>query len=109
MTKNVITLFLFSYIILLSSCNEKGSKNTETTMTPPKGMVWVEGKTFLQGAKTSDKFAMEREKPAHKVTVDGFFIDITEVTNGQFKSFVEATKYTTIAERKIDWEEMKKQ
>jgi len=109
MTKNIITLFLFSYIILVSSCDEKGSKNTETTMTPPKGMVWVEGKTFLQGAKSSDRFAMEREKPAHKVTVDGFFIDITEVTNRQFKNFVEATKYTTIAERKIDWEEMKKQ
>ena len=109
MTKNVITLFLFFYFILLSSCDEKRSKNTENTMTAPKGMVWVEGKTFLQGAKPSDKFAMEREKPAHKVTVDGFFIDITEVTNGQFKNFVKATQYTTIAERKIDWEEMKKQ
>ena len=68
MTKNVITLFLFFYFILLSSCDEKRSKNTENTMTPPKGMVWVEGKTFLQGAKPLDKFAMEREKPAHKVT-----------------------------------------
>ena len=84
MIKNVTTLFLSFYFILLSSCNEKKTKNTETTMTAPKGMVWVEGKTFLQGAKSSDKFAMEREKPAHKVTVDGFFIDITEVTKAIF-------------------------
>lgn len=53
-------------------------------------------------------YAMPREKPAHMVTLDGFYIDITEVTNKQFKKFVNATKYITIAERKIDWEEMKK-
>lgn len=75
----------------------------------PDGMVWVEGKTFLQGAKADDKFAMMREKPAHQVTVDGFFIDFTEVTNKQFKAFVEATNYITIAERPIDWELMKKE
>jgi len=75
----------------------------------PKGMVWVEKKTFLQGAKDSDTHAMPREKPAHLVTVDGFFIDITEVTNKQFKAFVDATGYVTIAERKIDWEDMKKE
>jgi formylglycine-generating enzyme required for sulfatase activity len=33
----------------------------------------------------SDNFAMPREKPAHEVNVDGFFIDATEVTNKQFK------------------------
>jgi formylglycine-generating enzyme required for sulfatase activity len=43
-------------------------------------MVWVESKTFLQGAKEEDKYAMRREMPAHEVTVDGFFMDITEVT-----------------------------
>ena len=38
-------------------------------------MVWVESKTFLQGAKDTDQYAMPREKPSHKVKVDGFFID----------------------------------
>ena len=36
-------------------------------------------------------------------------MDITEVTNKQFKEFVEATGYVTIAEQDIDWEEIKKQ
>jgi formylglycine-generating enzyme required for sulfatase activity len=72
-------------------------------------MVWVETKTFLKGAKSSDQFAMPREKPAHLVTVDGFFIDATEVTNKQFDKFVKATNYITVAERSIDWEEMKKE
>ncbi|APY08243.1 sulfatase [Winogradskyella sp. J14-2] len=75
----------------------------------PEGMVWVKGKTFLQGAKANDPFAMMREKPAHKVTVDGFFIDATEVTNKAFKAFVDATDYITVAERPIDWEVMKKE
>ena len=72
-------------------------------------MVWVASKTFLKGAKASDKFAMAREKPAHIVRVDGFYIDETEVTNKQFKKFIEGTNYKTIAERPIDWTEMQKQ
>lgn len=79
------------------------------TIATPEGMIWVEGKTFVQGAKANDQFAMMREKPAHKVAVDGFFIDATEVTNKQFKAFVDATGYITVAERSINWEEMKKE
>lgn len=76
---------------------------------PPKGMVWISGGTFLQGAVLQDAMAMKHEKPQHLVTVDGFFMDITEVTNAEFSKFVEETGYVTIAEREIDWEEMKKQ
>ena len=72
-------------------------------------MIWIPGGTFLQGAVPQDKLAMGHEKPQHKVTVDGFFMDITEVTNAQFKKFVNATNYITVAERKVDWNELKKQ
>jgi formylglycine-generating enzyme len=58
-------------------------------------------KTFIQGAKKHDKFAIHRENPSHEVTVEGFFIDVTEVTNKQFKAFVDATSYITVAERPI--------
>lgn len=83
-------------------------KEQPNDISAPEGMVWVEGKTFLQGAKQGDQFAMPREQPSHEVTVDGFFIDVTEVTNKQFKAFVDATNYITVAERPIDWEVMKK-
>lgn len=79
-------------------------KNT----TIPKGMVWVPGNSFTMGASENDSYALPHEKPAHPVEVDGFFIDETEVTNAQFKKFVEATGYKTTAERAINWEEMKK-
>ena len=104
-----ITQFILAMLFLLFiGCKKEGKPNTNQHKVP-NGMIWVSGKTFLQGAKDTDKYAMPREKPAHTVTVDGFYIDITEVTNKQYKKFVAATKYSTVAERDIDWEEMKKQ
>ncbi|MEZ4970666.1 MAG: formylglycine-generating enzyme family protein [Flavobacteriaceae bacterium] len=75
----------------------------------PDGMVWIPGGEFIQGAVPQDKMAMPHEKPAHKVKIDGFFMDATEVTNAQFAKFVKETGYVTVAERAIDWEEMKTQ
>ncbi len=76
---------------------------------PPLGMVWIPAGTFMQGAVPQDKAAMAHEKPQHPVHVDGFFMDVTEVTNAQFKAFVDATAYITVAEREIDWEVFKSQ
>ncbi|MDT0643550.1 formylglycine-generating enzyme family protein [Zunongwangia sp. F363] len=75
----------------------------------PEGMKWVSGVKFTMGATEDDPYALPREKPAHPVAVDGFFMDVTEVTNAEFARFVEETGYVTVAERPIDWEEMKKQ
>ena len=83
--------------------------NMPKNLKNPEGMVWVAGATFLQGAVSQDKMAMAHEKPAIEVTVDGFFMDVTEVTNAQFSKFVKETGYITTSERAIDWEEMKKQ
>ena len=57
-------------------------------------MIFVNGGTFRMG---SDKHYPE-EAPAHNVTVGGFFIDPTPVTNAQFRKFVEATGHVTFAE-----------
>jgi sulfatase modifying factor 1 len=76
---------------------------------PPEGMIWIPGGSFSQGAVPQDHMAMSHEKPQHPVTVDGFFMDITEVTNAQFLNFVSKTGYITMAERQIDWKEMQKQ
>ena len=42
------------------------------------------------------------EKPAHRVRVDGFWMDIHTVTNREFDAFVRATGYVTLAERPAD-------
>ena len=57
-------------------------------------MVWIAGGTFRMG---SDMHYPE-EAPAHRVTVDGFWIDRTPVTNRQFRKFVNATGHVSFAE-----------
>ena len=87
----------------------KKAVSADIINNPPDGMVWIPAGTFMQGAVPQDEMAMKHEKPQHPVTVDGFFMDITEVTNAEFSKFVAETGYVTMAEREIDWEEMKKQ
>jgi formylglycine-generating enzyme len=56
-------------------------------------MAWIQGGTFLMG---SEDFYPE-EGPVHQVTVDGFWIDTHPVTNADFRRFVKATGYLTVA------------
>jgi len=62
---------------------------------PDKNMIWIPGGEFTMG---SDHHYPE-EAPTHRVAVDGFWIDIYQVTNAQFRRFVNATGYVTVAER----------
>jgi formylglycine-generating enzyme required for sulfatase activity len=73
----------------------------------PEGMGWIAGGEFTMG--TDDERSFPNERPAHRVKIDGFWMDATAVTNAQFRAFVDATRYVTVAERAIDWEELKKQ
>ena len=98
--------FILISAIFFSCANNQGDKSI--SLETPDGMVWVEGKSYTKGAKQNDDYAMMREKPSHEVYIDGFYIDITEVTNNQFQKFVNETGYLTIAERQIEWDEMKK-
>ena len=71
----------------------------------PPGMVWIPGGEFSMGAAElpgMNEVGMQAtvdSRPIHRVYVDGFWMDSTEVTNEQFARFVEATGYVTIAER----------
>jgi hypothetical protein len=86
-----------------TSENDQASGGTKTV----DGMVWIEGGSFWMGTDEVDAYPVER--PAVKREVKGFWMDETEVTNAQFTKFVNETGYITVAERKIDWEELKKQ
>jgi formylglycine-generating enzyme len=61
------------------------------------GMIWIPGGEFWMG---SDDGHMPDTKPWHRVYVDGYWMDRTEVTNEQFARFVKATGYVTVAERR---------
>jgi formylglycine-generating enzyme required for sulfatase activity len=74
--------------------------------TPP-GMVWVPGGEFTMGTDSEESWPDER--PAHRVRVESFWMDQYEVTNAQFRAFVEATGYVSTAERPPDVDEILKQ
>jgi formylglycine-generating enzyme required for sulfatase activity len=76
-----------------------------------EGMVWIPGGEFSMGGvnptgmQDGGHEQMHDARPVHRVYVDGFFMDQTEVTNGAFAAFVKATGYVTVAERKPTREE----
>jgi len=63
----------------------------------PSGMVLISGGEFTMGSTDAARRADQR--PAHKVKVESFYMDLTPVTNRQFQQFVEATGYVTTAEK----------
>ena len=69
----------------------------EPANTAHQGMVWVAGGSFDFGDTVYPE-----EQPVRRTTVDGFWIDRTEVTNDAFAQFVQATGYITVAERPVD-------
>src|SRR5262245_55320678 len=79
----------------------------QTESNGPPGMKWIPSGQFKMG--TDDPKSMMNERPAHLVKLDGFWMDEHDVTNDEYERFVKATGYRTIAERPIDWEELKKQ
>jgi formylglycine-generating enzyme len=74
--------------------------------TAPEGMAWIPGGEFSMGANDPpdmDDVGMKATldaRPIHRVYVDSFYIDKTDVTNAEFAKFVKATGYVTVAERK---------
>jgi sulfatase modifying factor 1 len=84
---------------------------TRSSSVTPTNMVWIPGGEFSMGAHDPpgmDKVGMqatEDSRPVHRVYVDGFWMDETDVTNAQFAGFVKATGYVTVAERKPRTEE----
>jgi sulfatase modifying factor 1 len=71
----------------------------------PPGMIWIPPGSFDMGCVDPRRLPhggpdpMNDARPIHRVHLDGFWIDATEVTNGQFAEFIDATGYVTVAER----------
>ena len=80
---------------------------SQVNRKPLPDMVWIPEGTFLMGTNAKESFLNER--PAHLVQVQGFWMDEHDVTNAEFSKFVKVTGYVTTAERKINWEDLKKE
>jgi len=98
--RSVCTVVLFCLMTVVGTAQPRAPE-------APSGMVWIPGGTFLMGS--SDPSEWPGELPQHEVAITGFFMDAHEVTNRDFRRFVEATGYVTIAERPVDWEQIRQQ
>lgn len=74
----------FLFLIELSVCYSQ----TENKL------IWVKA-----GRTTIGNLAQEDAQPLFQAKIDGFWIQQKEVSNAEFKQFVEQTGYTTLAER----------
>jgi sulfatase modifying factor 1 len=109
--KKALTLLL---CVVFLACREKagtalvcGTSAAPAAPVAHPGMTWIPGGTYRMGGDGPE--AKPDEYPAHTVTLNGFWMDTTEVTNAEFAAFVRATGYVTTAEKKPDWNEMKHQ
>ncbi len=69
----------------------------DTWTSPVDGMVmaYIPAGEFQMGSETGD----DDEKPIHTVSLDAFWMDLTEVTNAMFEQFANASGYQTTAEK----------
>ena len=88
----------------LTNTNEVKEEPTDEVAFQWKtnGMVFIPGGTFIMG----NDLGKPDERPAHEVELSGYWMDATEVTNGDFKKFVEATGYITVAEKQPNVEDI---
>ncbi|MGB3464629.1 MAG: formylglycine-generating enzyme family protein [Cyclobacteriaceae bacterium] len=95
--------YLLVPIFLFFGCNIDYAGSKKET---PRKMVLIPAGTFQMGARSGQ--AYQDEFPRHQVEVSSFYMDQHEVTNQEFEEFTDKTGYITIAERDVDWDEMKK-
>ena len=96
----ILAVCLFVIVIVMGGCGgDNGGEggDTETTnidpppTAVPEGMVLIPAGTFEMGSEDED--AKSDEQPVHTVHLDAFFMDKHEVTNAQFKAFVDANPW----------------
>ena len=102
-------IFPFYILLLIISCKNSIENKIDNTRSIElvDGMVLIPGGILNMGGDNNQ--ASQNEFPKHKVKIDSFLMDVTEVTNADFSHFVRRTSYKTVAERGISWEELKAQ
>jgi formylglycine-generating enzyme len=98
------SVWVLLFLLFVSSCGDSGKK-TDIQQYPD--MVMIPPANFIMGG--NDELTRPDELPRHRVILDAFWMDETEVTNAQLREFVKQNEYVTTAEQKPDWEELKKQ
>ena len=101
-TKICLPIAIMVLMVTFAACSN--SPPSEDEQESPdlgkilKDMVLIPAGEFMMGSPEGE--GAFDEHPQHTVYLDAYYIDKYEVTNAQFREFVEATRYVTDAERK---------
>lgn len=88
-------------VTLLFSCGKGdrgelvGAKGKRWNPEKPYGMTLISGGAFIMG-KSGDDFAAVNDAPTKTVTVRSFYMDETEITNQEYRQFVEWVRDSTV-------------
>ncbi|MBP5477135.1 MAG: formylglycine-generating enzyme family protein [Paludibacteraceae bacterium] len=80
-----------------------GQDFTETLWGINMKMIWVEGGEFLMGCTSEQSDCDDDEKNIRRVTVDGFYIGMLEVTQSQWEKVVGTSVYQQKNKANPDW------
>ncbi|MFT4673464.1 MAG: sulfatase modifying factor 1 [Patiriisocius sp.] len=92
---------LAAIVALMSSCNSGdrgelvGAKGKKWYPEKPFGMTLIPGGAFVMG-KSGDDFVSVNDAPTKTVTVRSFYMDETEITNAEYRQFVEWVRDSTV-------------
>ena len=99
MKKFFVLIAVFAFLV---SCNKssnrgelKGAKGKKWHPEKPYGMTLVEGGAFIMG-KSDDDIVAVNDAPTRTVTVRSFYMDETEITNAEYRQFVEWVRDSTL-------------
>src|SRR5688572_4134178 len=96
--KKLLVLILIFLISLITGCSTYFSTSptdlTEISKKDSMPLVYIPKGEFLMGSYENDSDAAKDEKPQHKVFLDAFWIDKTEVTNEMYNQCIDANVCT---------------
>ncbi len=100
--KKFIAFAALSSLLFSCGSSDKGElvgvKGKKWNPEKPYGMTLVPGGAFIMG-KSDDDLANIGDAPTKTVTVRSFYMDETEITNSEYRQFVEWVKDSTIRVR----------
>ena len=85
--------YLVITVLFITSCSKSdrgeltGVKGTKFFPDKPSGMVLVPSGSFLMGSADEDIVGLQNA-PTSTVSIKAFFMDETEITNGEYRQFV---------------------
>jgi len=101
-TKTCLPIAMTVLMIICMACSnspiEDQNEETPDLENILKDMVLIPAGEFLMGSPDGE--GLSNEHPQHQVYLDAYYIDRYEVTNAQFKEFIDATGYVTETEQR---------